>query len=124
MSRKTNQGQKKPTSKKRKNFKRELKGIKTAEQFVDFAKDQLTDPEQALNNLGLKASDNGYVLESSTSMLSRIGMKPGDKLISVNGNTLGDPEQDKLLIDEVYAAGSAKIVIERGSRRMTINHSF
>jgi len=115
---------KKPTRKNSSNFKSELKGIKTPEQFVDFAKDQLSDPEQALNNLGLKASDNGYVLESSTSMLSRIGMKTGDKLISVNGNTLGDPEQDKLLIDEVYASGSAKIVIERGSRRMTINHSF
>lgn len=106
------------------NFKQQLKGIRTPEQFVDFAKDQLSDPEQALKNLGLKASGNGYVLESSTSMLSRIGMKPGDKLISVNGNTLGDPEQDKLLIDEVYASGAAKVVIERGSRRMTINHSF
>ena len=51
-------------------------------------------------------------------------MKPGDKLISVNGNPLGDPQQDKALIDEVYASGNASVVIERGSRRMTINHSF
>jgi general secretion pathway protein C len=105
-------------------FKRQLKGIRTPEQFVDFAKEQLTNPKQALKNLGLKATDGGYVLESSASMLARIGMKSGDKLISVNGNTLGDPEQDKLLIDDVYASGSASIVIERGSRRMTINHSF
>lgn len=114
----------KKTKKNRGSFKNQLKGIRTAEQFVDFAKGQLEDPEQALKNLGLKASGNGYVLEGGTSMLTRIGMKPGDKLISVNGNTLGDPEQDKLLIDDVYASGAAKIVIERGSRRMTINHSF
>jgi general secretion pathway protein C len=101
-----------------------LKGIRTPEQFVDFAKGQLTDPAQAMKNMGLKVTDGGYVLESSASMLSRIGMKSGDKLISVNGNTLGDPEQDKLLIDDVYESGSASIVIERGSRRMTINHSF
>ncbi|MFT6154192.1 MAG: general secretion pathway protein C [Bermanella sp.] len=105
-------------------FKNQLKGIRTPEQFVDFAKGQLTDPAQAMKNMGLKVTDGGYVLESSASMLSRIGMKSGDKLISVNGNTLGDPEQDKLLIDDVYESGSASIVIERGSRRMTINHSF
>ena len=57
-------------------------------------------------------------------MLMSIGMKPGDKLISVNGYQLGNPEQDKSIIDEVYASGSARIVIERGSRRMTINHAF
>jgi general secretion pathway protein C len=105
-------------------FNNKLKGVRTPEQFVDFAKEQLTDPDQAMKNMGLKATNGGYVLESSTSMLARIGMKSGDKLISVNGNTLGDPEQDKLLIDDVYASGSASIVIERGSRRMTINHSF
>lgn len=115
---------KKSPVKKSTNFKRQLKGIRTPEQFVDFAKEQLDDPEQALKNLGLKPSGDGYVLEGATSMLTRIGMKPGDKLISVNGSTLGDPEQDKLLIDDVYASGSAKIVIERGSRRLTINHSF
>jgi general secretion pathway protein C len=105
-------------------FNNKLRGVRTPEQFVDFAKEQLTDPAQAMKNMGLKATSGGYVLESSTSMLARIGMKSGDKLISVNGNTLGDPEQDKLLIDDVYASGTASIVIERGSRRMTINHSF
>lgn len=116
-----------PTKKNKTNnlaYKQRLRTIKTPEQFVEFAKDELSNPEQALKNLGLTATDGGYVLKGASSMLTRIGMKPGDKLISVNGNTLGDPEQDKLLIDEVYASGSAKIVIERGSRRMTINHSF
>jgi general secretion pathway protein C len=115
---------KKKVAKSPRAFKQQLRGIRTPEQFVDFAKEQLTDPAQAMKNMGLKATQGGYLLESSASMLARIGMKSGDKLISVNGNTLGDPEQDKLLIDDVYASGSASIVIERGSRRMTINHSF
>lgn len=105
-------------------FKRALKGVRTAEQFVGFAKEQLEDPQQAMENLGLQATGDGYVLTPSSSMLMSIGMKPGDKLISVNGHQLGDPAQDKLIIDEVYASGSARIVIERGSRRMTINHAF
>ncbi len=108
----------------RKEFKQELRGIRTAEQFVGFAKDQLEDPSQAMENLGLQSTGDGYVLTPSSTMLMGIGMKPGDKIISVNGHSLGDPSQDKTIIDEVYASGSASIVIERGSRRMTINHAF
>lgn len=115
---------KKPTSKSSRDFKRAIRKIKTPDEFVDFAKDQLQDPQQAMKNMGLKSAGNGYVLTNSATMLMSIGMKPGDKIISVNGHSLGDPEQDKTLIDEVRASGNASIVIERGSRRMTINHSF
>lgn len=108
----------------KKEFKQALRGVRTAEQFVGFAKQQLEDPQQAMENLGLQATGDGYVLTPSSTMLMSIGMKPGDKLISVNGYQLGNPEQDKSIIDEVYASGSARIVIERGSRRMTINHAF
>lgn len=108
----------------RQEFKQALRGVRTAEQFVGFAKDQLEDPQKAMENLGLQATGDGYVLTPSSTMLMSIGMKPGDKLISVNGHQLGDPAQDKSIIDEVYASGSARIVIERGSRRMTINHAF
>jgi len=108
----------------RRDFKKELRQVRTPAQFVDFAKQQLEDPQAAMDNLGLKATGDGYVLDSSASMLMSIGMKKGDKLISINGHQLGDPTQDKLIIDEVYSSGSASIVIERGSRRMTINHSF
>ena len=101
-----------------------MRGIRTAEQFVGFAKEQLEDPQQAMENLGLQATGDGYMLTPSSTMLMGIGMKPGDKIISVNGHSLGDPAQDKTIIDEVYASGSASIVIERGSRRMTINHAF
>lgn len=107
-----------------KDFNKTIRSIRTPEQFVDMAKEQLEDPQQALNNLGLKATGDGYELTPSANMLMGLGMKPGDKIISVNGNQLGDPEQDKILIDEVYASGNAVIVIERGSQRLTINHTF
>ena len=116
----------KKTNKKKsaRDFKRQLRGIKTPEKFVDFAKDQLEDPQQALDNMGLRSSGDGYILTPSATMLMSLGMKAGDKIISINGNSLGDPAQDKSIIDEVYSSGNASIVIERGSRRMTINHSF
>ncbi len=114
----------KSSKKDKANFKRQLRGIRTPEKFVDFAKDQLEDPAAAMENMGLRSAGDGYVLTPSATMLMGLGMKAGDKIISVNGYPLGDPVQDKSLIDEVYASGNASIVIERGSRRMTINHSF
>lgn len=107
-----------------KEFRNELKKIRTAEEFVDFARDQLKNPAQAIKNLGVEPTDGGYIVSPSSTMLLSIGMKPGDKLISVNGHQLGDPAQDSTLIDEVYASGNARLVIERGSRRLTINHTF
>ncbi|GAA6135148.1 type II secretion system protein GspC [Oceaniserpentilla sp. 4NH20-0058] len=108
----------------RKEFRKELMQVRTADQFVNFARQQLQNPQQAMKNLGVEPTDGGYIVSRSATMLLSIGMKPGDKLISVNGNQLGDPEQDRNLIDEVYASGNASLVVERGSRRMTINHSF
>ena len=115
---------KKSRKKEKAAFKRKMRGIRTPEQFVDMAKMQLEDPEQAMQNMGLSSTGDGYVLTPSATMLMTLGMRAGDKLISVNGHQLGDPTQDKDIIDEVYASGNARIVIERGSRRMTINHSF
>lgn len=108
----------------RREFKQELRKIRTPGQFVDFAKEQLANPESAMKNLGVTATGDGYVLTPSATMLMSIGMKPGDKLISINGHQLGDPEQDREIIDQVYASGQATIVVERGSRRLTIPHRF
>jgi len=114
----------KPTLSNQKEFRKELMKVRTAEEFVDFAREQLENPAQAIKNLGVEPTEGGYIVSPSSTMLLSIGMKPGDKLISVNGHQLGDPAQDRTLIDEVYASGNASLVIERGSRRMTINHSF
>ncbi len=116
-----------PTKKreKRGSFNERIQGIRTPEDFVGFAKDELANnPEEAMRNVGLKQADVGYEVTSSASMLMSLGMKPGDKIISINGQSLGDPAQDKELIDEVYAQGSARIEVERGSRRFVINHQF
>jgi len=56
--------------------------------------------------------------------LLSVGVKPSDKVISINGRPLTDFKADEVLIDELFKAGSFQIVFERGSRRITINHSF
>ena len=116
----------KPTSKTtNKDFRKRLTKIRTPEDFVKFAKDELeSDPYQAMENVGLKQSGNGYEVTEKASMLKNLGMKAGDKLISINGQPLGDPVSDKELIDEVYAQGNARIEVERDGRRFVVNHQF
>ncbi|WP_396587281.1 type II secretion system protein N [Bermanella sp. R86510] len=116
-------GDAKPAENK-KEFRQALRGIRTPGEFVEFAKEQLTDPDLAMKNLGVTSTGDGYVLTPSATMLMSIGMKPGDKLISINGHQLGDPARDREIIDQVYNSGQATIVIERGSRRLTIPHRF
>lgn len=118
---------KKRSSTKRdsKAFKKRLTKVRTPEDFVSFAKEELeTDPYQAMENVGLKQSGNGYEVTNNASMLKNLGMKAGDKLLSINGQPLGDPLADKELIDQVYAQGTAVIEVERDGRRFKVNHQF
>lgn len=116
---------KKNQSRSDNNFNNRVKKIDTPEEFVDLARAELLeDPRQALDNLGVEASGEGYRVTPKAGMLLGLGMQPGDVIISINGQPLGDIEQDQGLIDEVYTAGQARIEVQRGSRRFIINHSF
>lgn len=116
---------KKNQSKSDNTFNNRVKQVDTPEEFVDLARAELLeDPRQALDNLGVEASGEGYRVTPKAGMLLGLGMQPGDVIISINGQPLGDIEQDRGLIDEVYTAGQARIEVQRGNRRFIINHSF
>lgn len=114
-----------PPKKSGNRFEDRLKEISTPEEFVDLARAELIeDPQQALDNLGVESSGEGYRVTNKAGMLLGLGMQSGDVILSINGQPLGNIEQDRGLIDEVYAAGQARIEVQRGNRRFIINHSF
>jgi len=51
-------------------------------------------------------------------------MKPGDVLLSINGQQLGDASSDQALLDQVMQEGRAQIEVQRGNSRFMINQSF
>jgi len=121
----TRKAPEKPEPRNEKAFNKRLTKIRTPEDFVEFAKEELeNDPYQAMENVGLKQSDSGYEVTDNATMLKNLGMKAGDKLISINDQPLGDPSTDKELIDQVYAQGTAVIEVEREGRRFKVNHQF
>lgn len=72
--------------------------------------------------LGVAAGAGGYRIGSNPSPeLRRFGLQPGDVIESVNGRAVGDAASDQQLLESARASGSARVVVVRGGRRLTLN---
>ena len=79
--------------------------------------------ESALNDFGLETNEGrGYKIGSLSNnpYLRQAGVRPGDIVLSVNGQLLGDLQKDQLEFDNILAQGSASIELERNGEQMTI----
>ena len=79
------------------------------------------DPAKALKQLGLATSEEGgyKVVSAGNPFLSALGAKTGDTIVSINGQAVGDPEDDQEFFEEVMSQGDIKVEIERDGRRFT-----
>jgi|TARA_B110000971_G_scaffold68892_1_gene70598 general secretion pathway protein C len=79
--------------------------------------------ESALKDFGLETNEGrGYKIGnlSSNPYLQQAGLRPGDIVLSVNGQPLGDLQKDQLEFDNILAQGSASIELERNGEQMSI----
>lgn len=84
-------------------------------------------PTDYFNRMGVMPTDNGYQVTegASSGIKNRLGLQPGDRVISVNGQSVGkNPAQDAQLLQQVQQSGQASIQVQRGEQVITINHSF
>jgi len=83
-------------------------------------------PAETLSELGVEpvesASGSGYRLGSKVpeAALARMGLRPGDVVLSVNGEPLGDPGSDRQRLSQVLEEGAARLEIQRGDRRFFV----
>jgi general secretion pathway protein C len=88
------------------------------------------DPVGTLNSLGVapvaSGGAQGYRVDSlaSSPYLAQTGLQPGDVVLSVNGRPVGDIQQDQAQIDNIVAQGSARLEVQRGSRRFFVTASL
>lgn len=106
-------------------------GPKTPKEFLDTYREQLTtNPGELLKELGVSpvSSDgsNGYRLGNlaNSPYLNRTGLQPGDVVLSVNGRPVGDVKQDSLELGNLVTQGSARLEVQRGSRRFYVTASL
>ncbi len=99
--------------------------------LVDEYRERLEqDPAGTLQSLGVSAvadgAAEGYRLGNlaQSPYLSQTGLQPGDVILSVNGRPVGDLEQDRLEMDNVLAQGSARLEVQRGTRRFFVTASL
>jgi general secretion pathway protein C len=84
------------------------------------------DPRGTLSEVGVEpvsdGSAAGYRIgdQVSAAQLSSVGLRPGDLILSVNGQAVGDIEQDRAQLQDIVDAGSARLEIQRGDRRFFV----
>ena len=106
-------------------------GVPSAREFVEDYRDRLqADPQSTLTELGVEAVSGdgaeGYRLGNlaQSPYLSQTGLQSGDVILSVNGRPVGDMSQDQLELDNILAQGSARLEVQRGSRRFFVTASL
>jgi general secretion pathway protein C len=110
---------------------RQVASNRTPRELIDAYRDRLSeDPQRALDDLGIApvsvGSSQGYRLDNlaQSPYLSQTGLQPGDIILSVNGQAVGDIRQDQKQIDNILAQGSARLEVQRGNRRFFITASL
>ena len=88
------------------------------------------DPASILYDAGLTpvkpGAAEGYALGelAANPVLRQAGLRPGDRILSVNGRAVGNVELDQAQFESVMAAGTARIEVQRGGRRWFVTVSM
>lgn len=80
-------------------------------------------PMAALRQMGLRRTSQGYVVSitAQKDMLKRYGLQPGDRIVSINGQSVGkDLEADQQTLGQLQSAGSARVEVQRGTQTITL----
>lgn len=85
------------------------------------------DRDDYLKKMGVNTEGGqGYeVTEQTPSALrSKLGLRPGDRVLSLNGQSVGQGQSDAQLLEQAKREGKVKIEIKRGDQTMTIQQNL
>jgi len=83
--------------------------------------------DQFLADMGVgAATGDGYEVTSKTpsALRNTLGLQPGDRILSLNGQSVGQGQNDAQLLEQAKQAGQVKLEIKRGDQVMTIQQNF
>ncbi len=95
----------------------------TTEDYINLWRERIiSNPSDVLRDIGLTASENGYIINEEHDVGVRLaGLRPGDVVSSVNGQAVGDVEQDSKRYDDIAASGVARLEIIRDGKTITMS---
>lgn len=99
------------------------------DEFLASAREQLDNQGvEALATYGLRPADDGsssgYVYDGSNAMLNAVNLRAGDVITAINGQRLGDVEQDKALLESWRSESQLDIEIERDGTILTVSYAI
>jgi general secretion pathway protein C len=81
-----------------------------------------SDPQMLLDELGLAAFEDGYhVSMTASDDLLSVGLIPGDIVSTVNGQQVGNIDQDRAYFDDVISSGRATLGVVRQGERLMVS---
>lgn len=94
--------------------------------LVDAQSQLTSNPASYLTRMGLAATGQGYEVTAGApaNLRNQMGLRAGDRIVSVNGQTLGQPQNDAKLLEQIRQTRNAQIEIQRGEQTLTIQQSF
>ncbi len=103
--------------------------VSSPDAFVDAARQQLeTQGDAALMKYGLRAVESGqsegYVYDGSSAMLNALNLKAGDVITAINGQALGNLDQDRELLNSWRDFPQINLEIARGGARFTVTYAL
>ena len=86
------------------------------------------DREQYLKDLGVNTNNTGQGYQGTeqtpAALRSRLGLQAGDQIMSLNGQTIGQGQNDAQLLERARREGQGKIEVKRGDRIITVQQNF
>lgn len=82
--------------------------------------------EEYFKKLGIQSNENGIEVSQGmpASMRHRLGVQPGDRILSLNGQRLSAGQNEMQLLDQAKKLGQAKVEIQRGDQVITIQQDL
>ena len=83
--------------------------------------------DQYLKNMGVNATNGqGYEVSEQTpsALRNKLGLRPGDRILSLNGQTVGQGQTEAQLLEQVKKEGKIKIEVKRGDQVMTFQQDL
>lgn len=101
---------------------REAPPPETTADYIDLWRDRITrNPQEAMDRVGVELVENGYRVKPDPNIgVTLAGLRPGDVITELNGQSVGDLEQDRVLYDEVAAAGIARVEVVRDGQSLLL----
>lgn len=83
--------------------------------------------EQYMQEMGVNASSGGgfeVTARTPAALRNKLGLQPGDRIVSLNGQSVGAGQTEAQLLEQARREGQVKLEIKRGDQVMTVQQDF